>query len=54
MNAVVNASVEASVAVFERPLVTFAPSGTFVGLGGRMVGTLGRPIVVVGEKVTCD
>lgn len=54
MNAVVNASVEASVAVIVGPLGTFSPYGTFVGLGGVMVDVFARPNAVVGEMATCD
>ena len=45
-NAVVNASLEALVAVLVGPLVTFAQFGTYAGLGGGRVGILGRQIVV--------
>ena len=53
VNTLVNALVEALGAEFVRPLVTFAPSGTCMGLGGGTFGTLGKQIVVVGETETC-
>lgn len=59
MNVAVNASLEAlgeaSVAALVAALLTFAPSGTFVCLGERIVDTPG-PTDVAGEmgKIDCE
>lgn len=54
VNASVNTSAEASVAVLVGPLVTFVPSGTFVGLGGGMVDTFAEPYEMFVEIGTND